>query len=155
MARTIRESLSTCKTADAVAFVFETVKAGTINHEGTTDAPPPKPIDDTAIKSLAASIDALVMQATKAEVVQPAPSFVMNMPAINLTAQMPPSGTVTVNVPEQPAPIVNVTTPETIVNVAPAVNNITVQSADVIIPPAPTEATITTDRNGNRVLKVK
>lgn len=81
----------------------------------------------------------------------------MTLPAINLTATMPPSGTVTVNVPEQPAPIVNVTTPETVVNVAPAntpVNNITVQSADVILPAMPTEATITDSKGNKKTLKV-
>ena len=82
------------------------------------------------------------------------------MPAINLTAQMPPNGTVTVNVPEQPAPIVNVTTPETIVNVQPAtvtqpVNNINVQPANVILPAMPTEAEIITDKAGKKTLKVK
>jgi hypothetical protein len=51
--------------------------------------------------------------------------------------------------PAQPA-VNNIT-----VQPAPApVNNITVRPADVVIPPAPTEATITTDRNGKKILKV-
>ena len=113
--------------------------------------------DDSAIKSLAESINRAVDSATKAEVIQPAPTFNMTMPSINLTATMPPSGTVTVNVPEQPAPIVNVTTPETVVNVAPAtppVNNITVQSAEVVLPAMPTEATITDSKGNKKTLKV-
>lgn len=43
----------------------------------------------------------------------------ITMPAISLTAQMPEQGTVTVNVPQQPAPTVNVTMPE---QLAPVVN---------------------------------
>jgi predicted dinucleotide-binding enzyme len=55
-----------------------------------------------------------------------------------------------VNVPQQAAPVVNVKN-----DVQPAQNNITVQSADVIIPAMPTEAEITTDRFGKKTLKVK
>jgi len=113
--------------------------------------------DDSAIKSLADSINRAVETATKAEYIQPAPTFNMTMPAINLTATMPPSGTVTVNVPEQAAPIVNVTTPETVVNVAsanPPVNNITVQPADVVLPAMPTEATIIDSKGNKKTLKV-
>jgi len=112
------------------------------------------------IKALAASIDKAIEAAMKAEVIQPAPVWNMTMPSINLTAQMPAQGTVTVNVPEQAAPIVNVTTPETIVNIQPAtvtqpVNNINVQPANVILPAMPTEAEITTDKQGKKTLKVK
>ena len=116
--------------------------------------------DDTAIKALAASIDKAVEAATK-ETTTPAPVYNMTMPAINLTAQMPANGTVTVNVPEQPAPIVNVTNAPAVNNVtvqpsAPPVNNITVQPADVNLPPMPMEATITTDKTtGQKTLKVK
>jgi hypothetical protein len=58
----------------------------------------------------------------------------MSLPAINLTAQMPAQGTVTINVPEQAAPVVNVASPSvTVKNEAP-VNNIEVKPADVILP---------------------
>jgi hypothetical protein len=62
-----------------------------------------------------------------------------------------------------PAPVVNfspviqpsdVSVPVTVQASAPAVNNITVKPADVVFPPAPTEATITTDKNGKKTLKV-
>ena len=117
--------------------------------------------DDSAIKSLAAQIERAVEAAQKAE--QPAPIWNMTMPAINLTAQMPPNGTVTVNVPEQAAPIVNVITPETTVNVSPTpvtiqqpINQVIVQPAEVILPPLMTEATIKTDKKtGDKTLKVK
>jgi len=83
------------------------------------------------------AIKALVLQnSVKADIVIPAPI-------------------VTVNMPEQPAPIVNVSAPVTVSPSTPAVNNITVKPADVILPAAPTEATITTDRNGKKTLKVK
>ena len=116
--------------------------------------------DDSAIKALAASIDKAVEAATK-ETVTPAPVYNMTMPAINLTAQMPANGSVTVNVPEQPAPVVNVTNAPAVNNVtvqpsAPAVNNITVQPAEVNLPPMPMEATISTDKaTGQKTLKVK
>lgn len=134
------------KTADEVAAAF--VLTPNIK---VVEAPK---IDDSAVKSLAASIDALVMSA-KAEV---QPIYNMTMPAINLTAQMPPNGTVTVNVPEQPAPIVNVTVPETVVNnsvnVESPINNVTVQPAEVKLPPMPTEAEIVTRKDGTRKLMV-
>jgi len=58
-----------------------------------------------------------------------------------------------VNIDVQPAaPAVNQITVQPAV---PAVNNITVKPADVILPAAPTEATITTDRNGNKKLVVR
>ena len=59
MARTIRESLPACKTADDVAGVFEAVRG--IEHTQITEVIKQ---DDTALKSLAASIDALVNKAT-------------------------------------------------------------------------------------------
>ena len=77
--------------------------------------------DDSAIKTLADSINRAVESATKAEAVQPAPNYTITMPNINLTAQMPANGTVTVNVPEQPAPIINVTN-------TPPVNNVSVKA---------------------------
>ncbi len=50
---------------------------------------PSKPVhDDSAIKALAASINAAVEASTK-ETTTPAPVYNMTMPAINLTAQMP------------------------------------------------------------------
>ena len=113
--------------------------------------------DDAAMKALASALDRAVQSAVKVEPpqIQPAPVYNMTMPAISLTTQMPPSGTVTVNVPEQPAPVVNVTTPENIINVGQPVTNVTVQPADVVIPPMPMEATITTDKaTGKKTLKV-
>ena len=67
MARTIRESLPACKTADDVAGVFEAVKGGTISHFGQlAEIAPSMNKGAEEIKILAASIDALVTQATKA-----------------------------------------------------------------------------------------
>lgn len=112
--------------------------------------------NDDGLKTLAASIDALVMKADPMM-----PNINVTMPQIQLTAQMPAQGTVNVNVPEQPAPIVNVAAPvvNNEVKVAPAepaVNNITVQPASVNLPAMPMEATITTDKaTGQKVLKVK
>lgn len=56
--------------------------------------------DDDGLKTLAASIDALVMKAEPY-----APNISVTMPQIQLTAQMPAQGTVNVMVPEQPAPV--------------------------------------------------
>lgn len=109
----------------------------------------------------------------------PSPVFNMSMSPINLTTTMPEQGSVTVNVPpqppptvenkidinvpQQPAPIienkvdVNVPEGKIVVNVAApnVTNEVTVKPADVIIPDMPTEATISTDKKGNKTLKVK
>jgi len=124
VAETISASLVTATTADEIKAAFNTA---TINK---TDAPPPQ--DDTALKALAESINAAVSLLTvpevKAEPVQPVYNF--TMPAITLNTQMPEQGSITVNVPEQqtvinipeqPAPVVNITnnvepTPVTIKN---------------------------------------
>jgi HK97 family phage portal protein len=144
----ISAALSSCKCAADVIAVFGNVKAQPITTQ---------PDNTEAIKSLAAMLERAIETATKAEVITmpPMPVYNMTMPAITLNAQMPANGSVTVNVPEQPAPIVNITTPEPVVNVAAAVNNITVQPAEVNIPNMPTEAEIYTKPNGTRVLKVK
>jgi hypothetical protein len=112
--------------------------------------------DVEALKALAASIEAAA-RTTKAE-----PSVInVTMPPINVTANIPQQDapTVTVNVPEQPAPTVQVKNeiPAPIVNVSAPEVNITndVKPADVAFPPLPSEATITTDRAGNKVLKVQ
>jgi hypothetical protein len=107
--------------------------------------------DDSALKALAEAIN----NAASIKDVTPAPIYNMTMPAISLTTQMPAQGTVVVNVPEQPAPTVNVSAPNVTVTNEPAVNNVTVQPAEVKLPPAPKSATITTDAQGNRTLKVK
>jgi len=111
---------------------------------------------------LKALVDA-INEATKAPVVQPAPTYNITTPPIYLTAQMPEQGQVVVNVPEQPAPNVTVTNqvpeqPAPVVNVknnvqtptvnvaAPNVTNeVTVKPADVKLPRMPVEAQITTD----------
>ena len=113
---------------------------------------------DDGMKMLAQSIDAMVLASVKTE----APSINLTMPAISLTAQMPAQGTVTVNVPDQPAPVVNVNVPQQpapVVNVAAAVVTVpapvvNVAPATITFPPAPTEATITTDRNGKKTMRV-
>lgn len=113
---------------------------------------------DDGMKALAQSIDAMVLASVKTE----APSINLTMPAISLTAQMPAQGTVTVNVPDQPAPVVNVNVPQQpapVVNVAAAVVTVpapvvNVAPATITFPPAPTEATITTDRNGKKTMRV-
>lgn len=65
MARTIRESLPACKTADDVAGVFEAVKGGVISHFGQlAEIAPSMNKGAEEIKALAASIDALVSKAT-------------------------------------------------------------------------------------------
>jgi hypothetical protein len=100
----------------------------------------------------------MVLASVKTE----APSINLTMPAISLTAQMPAQGTVTVNVPDQPAPVVNVNVPQQpapVVNVAAAVVTVpapvvNVAPATITFPPAPTEATITTDRNGKKTMRV-
>lgn len=78
------------------------------------------------IKALADAINKLANSESKST--QP---MTFNMPAINLTTQMPQQGTVTVNVPEQAAPIVNVSAPN--VTIEPAINNIEVKPADAVI----------------------
>ena len=107
--------------------------------------------DDSALKALAEAIN----NAASIKDVTPAPIYNMTMPAISLTTQMPAQGTVVVNVPEQAAPIVNVSAPNVTVTNEPAVNNVTVQPAEVKLPPAPKSATITTDKQGNTTLQVK
>lgn len=148
----IIDGLKAATNADEIAAVFE--------YSMPTETKQPAFLDDTlpAIKALADAINNAVAATKQTDTVTPAPVFNMTMPAISLTAQMPEQGTVTVNVPNQPPPVVNVTTPPQptpVVNVAAPVNNVTVQPADVIVPPMPTEATITTDKAGNKTLKVK
>jgi hypothetical protein len=152
IANTIKAKLESASTIEEVkaAFVVED-----------------KPMQDqTEIKALAASVDRLIFAALSEGYKVEAPSFKqdgqvfnLTMPTINLTTQMPAQGTVMVNVPEQPAPIVNVTNTPAVNNVtvkadAP-INNITVQPAKLVLPPMPTEATITTDKaTGKKTLKV-
>jgi phage portal protein BeeE len=108
-------------------------------------------------------IKALALAITQAAEKQlPPNNITINTPPITLNAQMPEQGQVVVNVPQQPAPSVIVNTPEAaapVVNikndVQPAVNNITVEPAKVVIPALPTEATIETDARGKKTLKVK
>jgi hypothetical protein len=110
--------------------------------------------NDDNIKSLVDVIEK-AMLAEKAALPLPS-NITINTPPITLNAQMPQQGTVTVNVPEQLAPIVNVSVPETQVTVNNApVNNIEVKPADVIIPAMPTEAVITDSQGKTKTLKVK
>jgi hypothetical protein len=107
------------------------------------------------VQELAAALDrataAAMQPAVKAE---PAPQPIINvtMPSITLNAQMPAQDapTVTVNIPEQPAPVVNVQPAEVKVQNAPA--NVTVN----IPPREPITAELTTDpRTGKKILKAK
>jgi hypothetical protein len=148
----------------AVNIPDEIVKAvnGGMSFDEARELARAEPKDNSeALKALAAAINNAVK-------VDPQPIINVTMPAVNLTAQMPPNGTVTVNVPEQPAPVVNMSPVINVeqpainppaVNIAPATvnveNKVNVQPADVIIPAMPTEATITTDSKGNKTLKVK
>ena len=144
----------------SLSFADARKAIGTINDTPTTDAPPPR--DDTAIKSLAAAINAAMMNNDA----QPVNVTVHNHPAAapivnveNKSADSP-APIINVNVPEQAAPNVNIQPAAVTVNVpeqpAPVVNNaINVQPAQVVIPAMPTEATITTDARGNKTLKVK
>lgn len=116
----------------------------------------PTPNDD-AIKRLADAINRMVEERepeAKALEPMPFPQPVINvtMPSITLNAQMPEQSApaITVNIPEQPVPEVTVNVPE---QPAP-VNNVIVQPANVVLPPVPMEATITTDARGNRKIKV-
>ncbi len=102
-----------------------------------TETPAPEYSGEThtntdAIKALVAVIERAI-EATKAEpTVTPSPVFNMTMPSISLTAQMPEAGTVNVNVPEQPAPVVNVTNQ---VNPTPVRVENNVQPAEVTVIP--------------------
>jgi len=107
--------------------------------------------DDSGLFALADAIN----KAAEVKDVTPAPVYNWTMPAISLTTQMPAQGTVVVNVPEQPAPTINVDAPIVNIKNEPAINNIEVKPADVILPSAPKTATITTDAQGNKTLKVK
>ena len=165
----IAGKIKASKTADDIAAAFK--MAGTINKESTTDAPPPS---DKAIKALAAQLERAIDTQPKEDMKQ---TIIIDtqgntmkahtdgnaqiLEAIKALVQqnsikadiVVPAPVVNVTVPEQAAPVVNV--PITVQPAAPAVNNITVKPADVVIPPAPTEATITTDFNGNKKLVVK
>jgi hypothetical protein len=109
--------------------------------------------DSSAILLLAEAIN----KAAEVKDVTPAPVYNMNMPAItsmtlpsiNLTAQMPAQGTVTVNVPEYPAPVVNVEAPIVNIKNEQPVNNIEVKPADVNVPKVKKETqTVKRDSKG-------
>jgi hypothetical protein len=125
----IRTALLVATTADEIKAAFE------IDIEPTTQAPAPAYRTDPGLLALAASLNSLTEAYMKALSVTPAPvaqtpNVNITMSPIQLTAQMPEPGqpSVIVNIPEQPAPIV-----ENVVNVpAPVVNNeVTVKPATV------------------------
>jgi len=127
---------------------------------------PEAPKDNSELKALAEAIN------KAAERVEQQP-ITINMPPVALTinekaVEVVATPAVTVTPVQQP-PVVNVTnevkvepTPVTIQNdvmVEPTPvtvqNDVTVQPADVVLPPFPTEAEITTDKQGRKKLKVK
>jgi 2'-5' RNA ligase len=125
----IRTALLVATTADEIKAAFE------IDIEPTTQTPAPAYRTDPGLLALAASLNSLTEAYMKALSVTPAPvaqtpNVNITMSPIQLTAQMPEAGqpSVIVNIPEQPAPIV-----ENVVNVpAPVVNNeVTVKPATV------------------------
>ena len=117
--------------------------------------------DDSAIKSLAAQIERAVEAAQKAEVIQPAPNYTITMPAITLNANMPEVGqpSVTFSPVIQPSDVVVQNNVQNNVQPTPvemkSENFVTVQPANVILPPMPTEAEITDNKGNKRTLKVK
>jgi hypothetical protein len=120
------------------------------------------------LQSLADAINAAARGMNNTKTVEAGGSvFNISMPAISLSANMPEQNMpdVTVNIPQQPAPIVNIKAADAPVinnitvqpaNVETPVNNITVQPAPVILPALPTEAKITTNKTtGERTMTIK
>lgn len=105
--------------------------------------------DDTALLALADAINRYAEMSTKeTKAVEP----VMPNVTINLTAEMPAVGAspVTINVPEQAAPVVNVTNEvQPAQPVVEVKNEITAQAAPAqVILPAPVDVDIIRDRDG-------
>ena len=98
MADDIRVKLRKARTIDDISKAFETGV-----HDETVTV-----YSDDGLKALASAIN----RATDTD--NKAPIFNYTAPNISLTAQMPEVGSpgVTINIPDQPAPIVNVTSPE-------------------------------------------
>jgi hypothetical protein len=124
---------------------WETIQA---QRQALTPAPIEEPQDMTPIEE---------PEEPEAEPLPP-PTINVNMPAITLNTQMPQQGSVTVNMPENPAPDIVVNVPQQtppVVNISneTPVNNITVQPANVVMESAK-EAEITTDDNGTKKIKV-
>jgi hypothetical protein len=147
----IIERLPNAKSADEVKAVFDI--------DVVAD---PK---EDAIKMLAIQIENAIkaIGTTNALPVSVTPVYNFTMPPVTMYANMPEqkqteitfSPTFAPNVQASDVIVQNNVPVEVKNEVKSPINNITVQPADVILPPMPTEAKITTDKNGNKVLKVK
>jgi hypothetical protein len=109
VAEAIKAKLLTAATAEDVRAAFVIAETVTPAPEYKTEAV----TADPSIMALAQALNNLAEVERQTRPVKAAESMMPNinvtMPTISLTAQMPEQGTVTVNVPQQPAPVVNVT----------------------------------------------
>jgi hypothetical protein len=148
----IKAKLLTATTPEDVREAFVVVETMTPAPEYKSETVTLTVEPDPAILALAEAMNNLAnsMPAQEYKRVETmTPNVNITMPAISLTAQMPEQGTVIVNVPEQPAPIVHVTNE---VNPTPieVKNDVTVRPATVnVIEKGKRVAKVKRDRDGN------
>jgi hypothetical protein len=147
---TIKSSLPDCKSEDDVRTLFSVSPAiAQINEDDEVGR---------VITMLEMNLKSLETPVVKLLPDQPAPVYNFTMPAITLNAQMPEMGqpSINVNIPEQQAPIVNVTnevnpTPVTVNNeVSPT--PVTVKNTVNMPKPGPEKLTVNYERNSGKIL---